>query len=98
MYLKGCYRSQTNKLTAVITVLLHVYLSHQDAITGDVVHILINLSIQLSGQFNKDPPPVGDPFTLKRTKMQIPHVDKVMRLYILNPQHWAERVVSPFQG
>ncbi len=51
-----------------------MYLCHQDVITGDVIHILINLSIQLSGQLNKDPPPVGNPFTLQRIKMQKSHV------------------------
>lgn len=64
-----------------------VYLCYQDVITGDGVHILINLSIQLSGQLNKDPPPVGDPFTLKQIKRQKPQVNIVMCVYILNPLH-----------
>lgn len=51
--------------------MLHsLYLCHQDVITGDVIHILINLSVQLCGQLNKDPPPVGDTFTLRQIKKQ----------------------------
>lgn len=46
------------------------YLCDQDVITWDVIHIFISLSIQLSGQLNKDPPPVCDPFSLKELKMQ----------------------------
>lgn len=64
-----------------------VYLCHQDVITGDVIHILLNLSIQLSGQFNKDPPSVGDPFPLKQIKMQMPLVNIVVSAYILNTLH-----------
>lgn len=43
-----------------------LYLCHQDVITGDVINILLNLSIQQRGQFHQDPPPVGDAFTLKQ--------------------------------
>lgn len=64
-----------------------VYLCHQDVITGNVIHILINLSVQLSRQLNKDPPSVGDPFPLKQIKMQNPLVNIVMSVYILNPLH-----------
>lgn len=52
-------------------------LCHQDVITGDVIHILLNLSIHLNRQFNKDPPSVGNPFPLKQIKMQKPLVNIV---------------------
>lgn len=69
------------------------YLCHQDVITGDVIHILINLPIQLSGQFNQDPPPVGDPFTLQQNKRQKFQVNIVVCIYVRNPSRWANGLV-----
>lgn len=51
-------------------MVVNLYLCHKDVITGDVIHILINLSIQLSGQLNKNPPSVCNPFSLEQIKMK----------------------------
>lgn len=48
-----------------------MYLCHQDVITADVINVFVDLSIQLSGQLNQDPAPVGDPFTLQQNQMKM---------------------------
>lgn len=73
-----------------------MYLRHQDVITGDVINILINLSIQQCGQLHQDPPSVGDTFTLKQIRREKSSRKILTCVSALLCPHKANEFVKPF--